>query len=142
MRVVVDSNIFFSALIKANGAIAELIFTLSSIHQLYLSDFTFEELAEHQQKLIKASKLSITQFEAAKHYLLQKFTIIHSHFIPTEMVREAIDFVQSVDVDDAIFVATNNYIKGFLWTGDKPLYNYLKPKNYQVLNTNDIRAII
>ena len=143
MKILLDSNIFFSALIKADGVIAEIIFELSATHQLFISDATFEELAEHQHKLIKASKLSLIQFETAKHFLLQRFTIVHSFSIPSELVNSAYLLVKEQDGDDMPFVAANDYLKSTLWTGDKPLYNHLKLKRYKrVMNTSEIRTII
>jgi len=34
-------------------------------------------------------------------------------------------------LDDTDFLALTKYLKGYLWTGDKELYNGLKKKNFK-----------
>jgi predicted nucleic acid-binding protein len=49
----------------------------------------------------------------------------------------AINLVANIDENDALFVALNNRLSGFLWTGDKRLINGLRKKDYQNLITTD-----
>jgi len=43
----------------------------------------------------------------------------------------------SIDIDDTIFVAFTNYLKGKLWTGDKKLIKGLTDKGYTRFITTD-----
>lgn len=49
------------------------------------------------------------------------------------------DLIFNIDIDDTDFVALTRYLKGCLWTGDKPLYEGLKAKRFRTIyNTQDM----
>jgi predicted nucleic acid-binding protein len=144
VNVVIDTNILMSALIKPDGVIFDLIRLLHhQQHLLYISDYSLVELSNHHNRILKASALDIHDFDKNKIFLLKKIIIISSDFISDTDLTEATTLTSGIDKYDIVFVATALFVKGHLWTGDKPLYNGLKEKDFNnVLNSNDIKQLI
>ena len=71
--------------------------------------------------------------------MLTKFTFINEELIPQNDWEKAETLVADIDLDDIEFVALTKYLKGNLWTGDKPLYDGLKAKRFRTVhNTQDM----
>ena len=58
MKIVVDTNIVFSALIKSDSAIAEIIIYSQKKYKFFSSEYLLVELNNHYEKLKKASNLN------------------------------------------------------------------------------------
>ena len=144
MNIVIDTNILMSALIKPDGVIFDLICMLHHKHHLlYISDYSLVELSNHHNRIFKASALDIDDFNKNKVFLFKKIIIISSDFISDWDLTEASALTRRIDKYDIVFVATALFVKGHLWTGDKPLYNGLKEKDFDnVLNSNEIKILI
>ena len=121
MKIVIDSNILFSILVKADGKTAELFFRLSQLHKLYMCDVSFDELHKHQAKLKKLSGLSYINFEKLKSKIFNHLSIIPSALFSSEVITEAYKLVKDIDTDDLPIVGAAIFINGILLTGDKPL---------------------
>jgi len=58
MRVIVDTNIVFSAILNTDSAIAKILLKQKSNLNFYSVDFLFSEIEEHYEKLRKISGYS------------------------------------------------------------------------------------
>ena len=58
---------------------------------------------------------------------------INEELIPLTDWKKAETLVTDIDLDDTDFVALTRYLKGGLWTGDKPLYEGLKARRFRTL---------
>ena len=58
MKVVVDTNIIFSALLKEDNRYASALIKNEGAHDFYAVYFTIVELFKHKEKIKKFSKLS------------------------------------------------------------------------------------
>jgi predicted nucleic acid-binding protein len=140
MRIVVDTNIIFSALVNSNSAIMDIIAGLNQDIQFYASDYTHIELRNHHEKLKKASKLNGEELYIAQYELFKYIDFITLAVISENYWKEAEALVWDIDIDDVAFVALALYLQADLWTGDKVLYNGLKQKGFnQVLSTADLK---
>lgn|SRR3989338_7399755 len=74
MRVVIDANIFFAALISSGGITQEIIF-LDSL-DLISPDYINTELKKHTQWIINKTNLPESDLDIAVSLLLQKVKII------------------------------------------------------------------
>jgi predicted nucleic acid-binding protein len=93
-------------------------------------------------KIIKVSKLNEAELKESKYRLYRRISFIDEGLIPKETWFFAESIVKSIDVDDIDFIAINEFLEGFLWTGDKVLYNGVKRKGYQrVYNTYEMGQI-
>ncbi|HEY9205726.1 MAG TPA: PIN domain-containing protein [Candidatus Methanoperedens sp.] len=80
MKLVLDSNIIFSALIKKSTT-RDII--LSDIFDLYAPEYIFSEITKHKELLLRKSKLGEGELDALL-LLLQK----HIHLAPKDKYNE------------------------------------------------------
>lgn len=138
-KIIVDTNIIFSCLLNSQGTIGDLIFNSDPIFDLYSNEYMRFEIRKHWAKLKKISNLNDIELETAFDKMLTKLTFINEELIPKNIWEKAETFVADIDIDDTDFVALTRYLKGSLWTGDKPLYDGLKAKRFRtVYNTEDM----
>ena len=132
-KIIVDTNIIFSCLLNSEGAIGDLIFNSENIFKFYSSQYMRFEIRKHWNKLKKISKLTDAKLETAYDKMLIKLTFIDEELITQNHWERAENLVIDIDLDDTDFVALTGYLKGGLWTGDKPLYEGLKGKRFRTI---------
>ena len=142
MKIIIDTNIIFSALLNSSGTIGDLIFNSDRFFDFYSFSYMNQEIDRHWVKLKSISKLTENQLQVAKFELFKKINFINEELIPEKLWLNAERIVKDIDIDDLDFVALTNFLKGYLWTGDKPLYNGLKDIKFtKVLNTKDLEEL-
>jgi predicted nucleic acid-binding protein len=119
MKIVVDTNIVFSALLNSESKIGQLIIIGSKYFNYYSIGLLKEEIEEHKEKIIKISGLSKQQFLNSYEIITNRIKFIDEILISEDSVVKANDLVGDIDADDTLFVALTNQIKGKLWTGVK-----------------------
>jgi len=141
-KIIVDTNIIFSCLLNSQGTIGDLVFNSEKTFEFYSNQYMRFEIRKHWNKLIKISKLTDLELETAYVKMLTKLTFINEELIPQSDWEKAEALVTDIDIDDTDFVALTRYLKGSLWTGDKPLYDGLKIKRFRtVYNTKDMMKL-
>ncbi len=139
MRIVVDTNIIFSGLLNSSGKIGDLLFNSHKIFQFYSCEYMHFEIEKHKNKLLKISKLTPKQLDESSYQLFKRITFINESLIPEKTWKQAEKLVENFDVDDTDFVALTKHVKGYLWTGDKVLYNGLKKLDFKnVITTSEL----
>ena len=101
MRIVIDSNILFSALIK--DSITRKIILEYNGYFLFPS-FIFEEMEEHKKELLDKSGLKIGEFNNLLELILKKVEIVPNEILK-KYKQKALEIVKNIDVTDALFVA-------------------------------------
>ena len=138
-KIIVDTNIIFSCLLNSQGTIGDLIFNSVNVFDFYSNNYLRFEIRKHCNKLKKISGLTDGELETAYDKLLTKLTFINEELIPQSDWEKAETMSSDIDIDDSDFVALTRFLKGGLWTGDKPLYDGLKAKRFRaVYNTQDM----
>ena len=133
MRVVVDTNIVFSAILNTNSKISKIILQPKSKLNLYSSNQLKYELAAHRTKLKKISNYSEIELQRATLLIFSKIRFINAELIPVTLFTEAEKLTLNVDIDDIEFVALTEHIRGKLWTGDKELAKGLISRKWNKL---------
>jgi predicted nucleic acid-binding protein len=114
MKLVLDSNIIFSALIK-KSITRDII--LSDLFELYAPEYIFNEITKHKELLLKKSKLDRGDFEALL-LLLQK----HIHLVIKDKYNEkmatAEDILGNIDITDSPFLALALALSCSIWSND------------------------
>lgn len=65
MKIVVDTNIIFSALLNSSSTIGDLLFNSDKHFEFYTSSYMRYEIQKHWDRLKKMSKLSDEQLHVS-----------------------------------------------------------------------------
>lgn len=139
MKIIVDTNIVFSALLNGTGKLGNLLMNSDDVFEFYTSDYLKEELIEHHEKIKKISRLTDTDIESLKSLIFKHINFISTEIIPTEIWLDAESIMTDVDPDDTEFYALSQYLNCKIWTGDKKFHLRLLQKGiHQTFSTDDI----
>ncbi|HEY4787305.1 MAG TPA: PIN domain-containing protein [Bacteroidales bacterium] len=142
MKIVVDSNIVFSAILNTKSKVGQLIINGSKYFDFYTIGLLKEEIFRHRDKILHFTKFSPKQFDQTYHIITTRIIFADDILLTDSDIKKAIDLVLGIDPNDAPFVALNNHLLAHLWTGDKHLINGLKKKKYsRVLTTDELYEI-
>jgi len=119
MIVVVDSNIAFSAILKTDSVIGDLILNSNKVFQFWSCHYLLDEIDKHWDKLKKISKLSESDLLDSQRLVYKNINFIDEGQIPKAFRLRAYDLVKEIDLNDIVFIALNEYQESILWTGDK-----------------------
>lgn len=127
MRVVIDANIVFAALISSEGVTSELLF--SSSFEFVSPDFLHEEVEKYRSLIKEKSTYSEEQLNTALSIVLSKIKIISS--VEYELLRSEAKRI-SPDPNDIEYFALALKFSCPIWSNDKRLKGQ---KEVRVLST-------
>ncbi len=143
MRIVVDTNIVFSAILNTNSKISKIILQPKSKLNLYSTGQLETEIAEQWGKLKKISTYSEIELRKTSTLIISKIKFISVQLIPGNLFNAAEKLTSDIDIDDTEFVALTEHIRGKLWIGDKELISGLKRKKWEkVISTAELYKLI
>jgi len=131
MRLVVDSNILFAALIR-DSVVRHLFLHIEA--ELFLLKVNFEEIDEHKKELIRKSRCGEESFSILFESLSSKCRILEDDIILGKM-GEAEKVMDRVDPDDTPFIAAALAIDADIWSDDS---HFKKQKAVTVLTTKEL----
>ncbi len=114
MKLVLDSNIIFSALIKKSTT-RDII--LSDIFDLYAPEYIFSEITKHKELLLRKSKLDEGGLDSLL-LLLQKHIHLSSKEIYDRKMALAEDILKDIDITDSPFLALALSLDCSIWSND------------------------
>jgi len=126
MKIVIDSNIIFSALISGK----EVYIDIFKMNDVSTPDIVFSELNKYEGRLIKKTKLKKNEFRTFVQMLFEEITVIPKFAISPENWQRAYKICYDIDEKDTPFVALSLEFKVPLCTNDKTLYEKLKEKGF------------
>jgi predicted nucleic acid-binding protein len=130
MRVIIDTNIAFSAILNGKSKIANIILKPKSKFNFYSTKYLLTELTKHKKKLQKLSKLNDSDFNFLFDLIISKIKFIDIELIPQKVFHFTLNLTKDIDIDDTEFIALAEHTKGKLWSGDKILKTGLKAKGW------------
>ncbi len=143
MKIVVDTNIVFSAILNTNSRIAQILIYQNPKFQFYSCDYLQTEILRHRDKLLKLTRLSADELTELESFITHNITFINEHLLPEQLIEETQIQLQNIDPFDVPFVALAKHLNAKLWTGDKKLYNPLKEQNFQnIISTLEMSVLI
>lgn len=130
MKVIVDTNIIFSALLREDNKYANTIIKNDSNHDFYAVYFTLVELFKHKERIKKYSKLSEEDILEVLYELLKHIHVINDNIISNSSWKQAMHLVHDIDVKDVPNIALTIELEGKIWTGDIELIEGLRAKGF------------
>ena len=143
MRIIVDTNIAFSAILNTKSIFAQIILHPKSRLNFYSTDLLFIEIDEHKEKLKKIAGYNDFEFNKTTRLITRRIKFINARFIPKKIFLDSQKLLEDIDLDDTEFVALTTHVRGKLWSGDKELQNGLKAKGWnKFITTNELFKIV
>ncbi|MEA3458209.1 MAG: PIN domain-containing protein [Candidatus Thermoplasmatota archaeon] len=135
MKIIIDSNILFSALIK-NSLTRRMVLDYNGY--FLFPSFIFEEMEKHKGELLKKSKMNAKDFNLLLNLLLRKVMVV-----PIEALfqyrKKAYEIIKDVDPDDTIFIACAlAHPDSVIWSDDKKLK---QQTHVRVINTTEMHKV-
>jgi predicted nucleic acid-binding protein len=137
MRIVVDTNIAFSAILNTNSKIARILLQPKTRLNFYSTIQLSREIEEHKEKIKKISNYSDYELDRIITLINNKIRFINLRLIPKESYNFAESLTQGIDIDDTEFVALTEHIKGKFWSGDRELQKGLNKKGWNKFITTE-----
>ena len=142
MKIIVDSNIVFSAILNSQGKIGQLIINGSKHFELFTVGLLKVEILNHKTKILSISGLTPQQFDKSFKTITDRINFVDEILISDNDIQKALDLVSVIDENDTLFVALTNHLNAKLWTGDKKLVSGLKKKGYtKTISTDDLHLL-
>ena len=143
MKIIVDTNIVFSAILNSNNRIGKILLNSKEHFQFFTCNYLRAEIQRHRNKLLKLTKLTEDQLSELEDLLTQHITFIDERLIPQDLLIKTEIQLKAIDLDDTVFVALAKHLKGKLWTGDLELYNGLKAKRFKdIILTSELSLLL
>lgn len=142
MRVIVDANIVFSAILNTNSKIADLLLNSKGSFTFFAPDFLQTELRKYYSKISKISKLSVGEIERIENKVTKAIVFMSVIHIPESKWIIAENMVLDIDGKDTPYVAFSLFYKCKIWSGDKVLRTGLGKKGYKnIISTEELFEI-
>jgi predicted nucleic acid-binding protein len=127
-KVIVDTNVIFSALLGGGGRFAEAL--LQSGHAFHVGESVLVELFRHKEKILRLSRLEDEDLARFYHVLLRRLTLFKEDLIAPAHWHAARELCSGVDESDTPHIALTLELDGLLRTGDKRLREGLVSKGF------------
>ena len=137
MRIVIDTNIAFSAILNTNSKIARILLQPKSRFNFYSTEQLLNEIKEHQSKIKQLSDYSDQELNRVIKLITNRIRIINIRLVSKESYKHAEALTVNVDIDDTEFVALTEHIRGKFWSGDRELQRGLMKKGWNKFITTD-----
>jgi predicted nucleic acid-binding protein len=142
VKIIVDTNIVFSAILNSSGAIGKILLSPNEHFQFYSCEFLRVEISKHRNKIQKRTRLSVEEVEELERIVTKNISFINDYLIPDKIIAETEILLAAIDLNDTPFVALATHLKAKLWTGDKELISGLKAKKFKnVISTNELLVL-
>lgn len=141
MKIVVDTNIVFSAILNSDSKIGDLILNSGRYIDFYSTEYLRYEIRNHYDKLSKISKMSINKIVETEYYITKGIHFISEDQIAKSTWVSAYNLVKDVDIYDIAFVALSKHLRYKLWTGDNVLIRGLNKRGFKnIISTDELLA--
>jgi len=131
MKIVVDTNIIFSAILNSESWIGQILLHSNKSVKFYSPHFLQIEIQNHFQKIKRITNQSDFELNELIEILYTKIHFISEEFIPKQTLITADELTKDVDFDDVMFVALTLHLNCKLGTGDKVLSNALIQRGFK-----------
>ena len=128
-KIVVDTSVFFSLLVRRDPA-RRRVFLTDFTRDCYGPRFLLVELFKHKERIARATELREDELLECLHELLARIHFVEEGAIPMGTWMEARRLCRDVDAKDTPFVALSLHLDCRLWTSDEELKAGLRAKRF------------
>lgn len=129
MKIVVDTNVLFSALLKEGNRFADTL-QLSENTEFFIPKYAIVELFKYKEKIVKHSLISEEKILEVFYMLLKSVHVFDEELISVDSLSQAFYYCADVDEKDIIFLALAIELNAHIWTGDKKLTEGIQKKGF------------
>lgn len=142
MKIIVDANIVFSAILNTDSKIADLLLNSKEIFDFIAPDYLLTELEGYHQKIADIIRLPIEIVRILESKVTKPISFFSAFHIPESNWKEAEKLVSIIDSKDTPYVAFSMFFDCLIWSGDKVLRYGLIAKGFsQVITTNELYTL-
>lgn len=111
MKIVVDTNIIFSAMLNPAATIGQILIYGQSQFEFFAPNLVRSEIRRHQDKIMAlAEEMDENAFYDIRDELFSCLNFISEEQIPYDYWHEALSIVRETDMDDIAFVVLAEYL--------------------------------
>jgi len=136
MNIVIDTNIFISALIKQDGLAREII--INSGENFLFPEYEFQEVYKYKEEISKKSGYSDIEFIQAISLLLNNMRIVKYEEI-RDYYNESVEIMSKIDSKDIIFIATAFALNAIIWSDDA---HFKMQNRIKCLTTKEMKTFL
>jgi len=137
VKIIVDANIIFSAILNTNGKIGDLLLNSGQHFKFFSPEYLKSELNKYHFKISKISGMTIPEITEIEFQITRGITFLSESYIPKAILIYSLNLVKDIDEKDAPYIAFTKYFRAKLWTGDKTLLKGLRKKGFKNILTTD-----
>ncbi len=130
MKIIVDTNVVFSAILNTQSRIGKILINSKDHFQFYTCNYLKDEIYKHLNKIQKLTGLSEKEVIELVSVVVENITFINEGLIHQKLTAHVEKMLRDIDMADVPFVALIKELNGKLWTGDKKLIIGLKAKKF------------
>ena len=136
MKIIVDANIIFSALIKESTT-RELILKYDG--QFLIPNYVFIEINKYKEEILRKSNMTTKDFNDLFSLIIERINVVPSEVFKMH-VKEAQNLVGEHSPEDIVYISCAlAFSDCILWSNDKKLKWQNKVK---VFNTKEMIVIL
>ncbi len=137
MKLVVDTNVLISALVK-NGFTRNFLINRSILFELITPAYVFSEIEKYKSYICEKSEITEKQFYILLEKLMKYIVVINPiHY--SSFLKQADDVIGHIHKSDVVFIATALAFNCPVWSDDK---HFKMQKEVKVLTNYDIDKIL
>lgn len=137
MKIIVDANIIFSAILNSNGKIGDLLINSEKYFVFVAPEFLRFEIKKYHNKLCKISGLSPDKIRETEAIITRRITFISEDLIEKPVWVSAAKIVENIDPNDTPYIALSKHLNCKIWSGDKALMKGLTAKKIKYILSTD-----
>lgn len=137
MKIIVDANIVFSAILNTKSKIGDILINSRKDISFIAPDFLRTEIFKHKKKLIKLSGYTESELSEIEYIIYKSIQFISEEQIKESAWKASFELCSDIDPNDIPYIAYAKHFRCKTWSGDKKLITGLKKKGFANLITTD-----
>jgi predicted nucleic acid-binding protein len=137
VRIIVDANIVFSAILNTNSKIADLLLNSNGFFDFISPEFLLTETKKYHNKISLISKMTLEEVEGIENKVKKPITFYSGINISQKIWIKSEQILIDIDPKDTPYFAFSLHFHCKLWSGDKELRNGLLVKGFKNIITTD-----